>query len=160
MIYKYLCKTLVVGLLAGAAVANAADSKVSVFLKSGNADEVKISETGFIYFENNIMNILTDGSNESLVAYPLANIQKLCFSEHAAAPRVLAEGEVVLYPTVANSQVFLANASAKEIQIVDMAGKVVLSSAYQAGQAIEVGSLAAGMYILKADGLTFKFQKK
>ncbi|MCQ2208538.1 MAG: T9SS type A sorting domain-containing protein [Paludibacteraceae bacterium] len=162
MIFNYLRKTVFASLLVGAFAANAADTNVAVYLKSGDKSDVKVSETGFIYFADNVMNVVPTGAEVAPLAFPLANIQKLVFSDATGSPRVLGAGEVALYPTVATNQVFLANASSsiKQIQIVDMAGKVVLSSAYEAGQAIEVGKLAAGVYVLKADNLTFKFQKK
>ena len=114
---------------------------------------MKVENSGLIFFEGNVMKILTDNVSAAPVAFALPAIQKVTFQDASYAPRIIGDGEAVLYPTVAENEVFIA-------KIFDVTGKVVLSAPFRAGQPVAVGSLSAGIYVLKADALTFKFQKK
>lgn len=162
MIHSCFRKALAALLFVGSAFVANAQSNVNVYLKTGGVEKIKVENTGMIFFESNVMKVLTDNVSVTPYAFTLPSIQKVTFDDASYAPRVLGEGEVVLYPSIASNEVFIANAPAtlKQVQVVNMAGKVVLTAPYQAGEAVEVGSLAAGIYVLKADGLTFKFQKK
>ncbi|MBO4333627.1 MAG: T9SS type A sorting domain-containing protein [Paludibacteraceae bacterium] len=162
MIHSCFRKALVALLLVGAANVANAQSNVNVFLKTGGVETVKVENSGLIFFEGNVMKILTDNVSAAPVAFALPAIQKVTFQDASYAPRIIGDGEAVLYPTVAENEVFIANAPAslKQVQIFDVTGKVVLSAPFRAGQPVAVGSLSAGIYVLKADALTFKFQKK
>lgn len=139
-----------------------ADTKMTVVTRDGAEDEISVTENGFIFFKDNFMNVVAKADDSKTVTYDLSLIQKVLFGDSQSAVKVLGEGEMVLYPTVATTQVFLANAAdnLNEVSIVDAAGRQVATVSLSAGNAINISGLVPGVYILKAGNANFKFQKR
>ena len=87
---------------------------------------------------------------------------KVTFKQNTGVVRVLSEGQYLIYPSPATSVINIANApdNLGNIQIYSAKGQLVVSTVYVAGRSIDVSGLAAGLYVLKANGVTLKFEKK
>ena len=108
----------------------------SVQLRPGLAAGTQITNTGHIYFDANP---------------PVATNTTLnTISGTTALPKSLT-GSVLVYPNPANDVVYLQGIENGTVTITDVKGSVVITQAVSGGKtAISTGSLAPGIYILKA----------
>lgn len=163
MKHKFFYSTLLLvsSFFGTASLANA-NTDVTVVSKDGSQNKISVAESGFIYFQNNNMVVVASTATTESSTFAIPTIQKVLFEEGSGVVNVLSAGQTVLYPTMATSEVCLANApeGLNRIQVYNYAGALVLDEAYVAGQTISIASLPAGAYILKAGNSTFKFEKK
>ena len=157
----YVLCTLLLGTYAMASAA-ASSTEVTVVPKSGAQDVVSVDSSGVIYFKDNTMFILSSTSADKTYSYALSEVRKVTFKQNTVVVRVLSEGQYLIYPSPATSVINIANApdNLGNIQIYSAKGQLVVSTVYVAGRSIDVSGLAAGLYVLKANGVTLKFEKK
>lgn len=162
MKHNFISLALLAASLFGTAGVAMAGTNITVVLKNGGQNVVAVDETGIIYFADNKMIVLPTSQATADQQYMLADIKKVLFGDKASSPRVLAENEMALYPTVAETEVFLANVPANGVvaQIYDVSGAKVAEMNVSNGQPINVSGLTSGAYLLVANGSTFKFVKK
>lgn len=158
-------KTLFVAALLSMCSATAfaeGSTNVTVVLKSGDSTVINVDETGALYFQNEALNLLPSVSSASVSTYQLSAIRKVMFEQSTGVARVLSDGEILLYPVPAQNEINIANAPAslKEVKIFNMSGKLVLNTSFTTGQSINISSLPTGVYVLNANGITAKFEKK
>lgn len=67
--------------------------------------------------------------------------------------------QLLIYPNPATDYINLTNAPATGYQIYNVSGKVIAQGIAN-GQPIQISDLAAGVYVLKADGKSYRFIKK
>lgn len=162
MTHKFFSLAFLAASFFGAAGSALAATNVTVVLKSGQQQVVKLQESGFIYFADGQMLVHPSAEAVSGEAFPLSGVRKMTFSENSSVARVLGPGQMALYPSVAVAEVFLANAPSGSFRadVYNVGGALVASQVVSAGQAVSVAALPAGSYFLKANGSTFKFLKK
>ena len=135
---------------------------VTVVLKDGSEKVVNVDTTGAISFSGNIVNIVPSISSNALYSYNLSDVRKLMFDQVSGVVRILAQNEILVFPSPASDAIYVANApvSKSQLAIYNVAGAVVKSIMYNGGDAIDVSTLPSGVYTLKLGNYTSKFEKK
>ncbi len=123
------------------------------------------SET--VWTHESLRNILFDGEttlivveNESLTThqYDLAEINKIYFKNGVAITELNKDEASFVFPNPAKDYVKVFGIENQEIEILSVDGKSVLKKDYD-GKNIDVSALPQGLYLIKTNGQTLKFNK-
>lgn len=98
--------------------------------------------------------------NESLTThqYSLAEINKIYFKKGVSVAELNKEESSFVFPNPANDNIKIFGIENQEIEIFSTDGKLVLKEKYE-GKSINVSSLPQGLYLIKTNGQTLKFNK-
>ena len=98
--------------------------------------------------------------NESLAThqYDFAKINKIYFKSGVGVTE-LNKGEAsFVFPNPTNDNIRIFGIENQEIEIFSTDGKLILKERYE-GKSIDVSSLPQGLYLIKTNGQTLKFNK-
>ena len=112
-----------------------------------------------IYFIDD-EDILVVVENESLTThqYDLAEINKIYFKNGVAITELNKDEASFVFPNPAKDNIKIFGVENQEIEIFSTDGKLILKEIYN-GKDIDVSSLPQGLYIIKTNCQTLKFNK-
>ena len=123
------------------------------------------SET--VWTHESLRNIIFDGEttlivveNESLTThqYDLAEIHKIYFRDGVAITELNKDEASFVFPNPAKDKIKIFGVENQEIEIFYTDGKLILKENYD-GKDIDVSSLPQGLYLIKTNCQTLKFNK-
>lgn len=123
------------------------------------------SET--VWTHESLRNILFDGEttlivveNESLTThqYDLAEINKIYFKNGVAITELNKDEASFVFPNPAKDKIKIFGVENQEIEIFSTDGKLILKENYN-GKDIDISSLHQGLYLIKTNCQTLKFNK-
>lgn len=123
------------------------------------------SET--VWTHESLRNIIFDGEttlivveNESLAThqYDLAEINKIYFKNGVAITELNKDEASFVFPNPAKDKIKIFGVENQEIEIFSTDGKLILKENYN-GKDIDVSSLHQGLYLIKTNCQTLKFNK-
>ena len=112
-----------------------------------------------IYFidEDDILVVV---ENESLAThhYDFADINKIYFKSGVALSELDKDETSFVFPNPANDNIRIFGIENQDVEIFSADGKLILKERYE-GKSIDVSSLSQGLYLIKTNGQTLKFNK-
>ena len=98
--------------------------------------------------------------NESLAThqYDFAKINKIYFKSGVGVTELNKDEASFVFPNPANNNIRIFGIENQEIEIFSTDGKLILKERYE-GKSIDISSLPQGLYLIKTNGQTLKFNK-
>ena len=98
--------------------------------------------------------------NESLAThqYDFAKINKIYFKSGVGVTELNKDEASFVFPNPANNKIRIFGIENQEIEIFSTDGKLILKERYE-GKSIDVSSLPKGLFLIKTNGQTLKFNK-
>lgn len=139
-----------------------AQTGVTITYYTGTTQNFSVESNGKLYFENEALYLKSNSTTEATVI-PISIIQKITFSNTL---NVASFGDnknnLTLYPNPA-SDFLKINGTENEViavKIYALTGQLVQEGKYLPDQEIAISALSKGIYLVQANGVTFKFVKK
>jgi hypothetical protein len=139
-----------------------AQTGVTVTYYTGTTQNFSIETNGKLYFENEELYLKLNSTTTPTVI-PVSIIQKITFSNTLGVTTFgQNENNLTLYPNPASDLIKIgANGNdAMEVKMYTLTGQLVQQGKYFPNEAIDISALSGGIYLIQADGVTFKFVKK
>lgn len=111
-----------------------------------------------IHFDNDSTLIIVENENNYTHSYNILEIRKIYFYSEESINEVKFEETSFVFPNPAKDYVKIFGIENQEIEILSVDGKSVLKKNYD-GKNIDVSSLPQGLYIIKTNCQTLKFNK-
>ncbi|MEY2631129.1 MAG: hypothetical protein RLZZ469_2027 [Bacteroidota bacterium] len=139
-----------------------AQTGVTVTYYTGTTQNFSIETNGKLYFENEEL-YLKSNSTTTPTVIPVSIIQKITFS-NSLGVTTFGDNEtnLTLYPNPASDLIKIgANSNGEiEVKMYTLTGQLVQQGKYFPNEAIDISALSGGIYLIQANGVTFKFIKK
>lgn len=152
--------TLMLLLLIG--TCSLAQTGVRVTYYDGNIQDFNVAASGKLYFASENLLVSTDGI-VAPTTIPVSIIRKITFNG-ALANTTFGENDhhLVLSPNPSTEVIRIASERSESLktQIYSLTGQLIQQGIYESGQDIDISQLARGLYLVQANGVTFKFSKK
>jgi Secretion system C-terminal sorting domain len=139
-----------------------AQTGVTVTYYTGTTQNFSIETNGKLYFENEEL-YLKSNSTTTPTVIPVSIIQKITFSNTLGVTTFgQNENNLTLYPNPASDLIKIgANSNdVMEVKMYTLTGQLVQQGKYFPNEAIDISELSGGIYLIQANGVTFKFVKK
>ena len=139
-----------------------AQTGVTVTYYTGTTQNFSIETNGKLYFENEELYLKSNSSSTPTVI-PVSIIQKITFSNTLGVTTFgQNENNLTLYPNPASDLIKIgANSNdVMEVKMYTLTGQLVQQGKYFPNEAIDISALSEGIYLIQAQGVTFKFVKK
>ena len=139
-----------------------AQTGVTVTYYTGTTQNFSIETNGKLYFENEEL-YLKSNSTTTPTVIPVSIIQKITFSNTLSVTTFgQNENNLTLYPNPASDLIKIgANSNdVMEVKMYTLTGQLVQQGKYFPNEAIDISALSGGIYLIQANGVTFKFVKK
>lgn len=139
-----------------------AQTGVTVTYYTGTTQNFSIETNGKLYFENEEL-YLKSNSTTTPTVIPVSIIQKITFSNTLGVTTFgQNENKLTLYPNPASDLIKIgANSNdPMEVKMYTLTGQLVQQGKYFPNEAIDISALSGGIYLIQANGATFKFIKK
>lgn len=139
-----------------------AQTGVTVTYYTGTTQNFSIETNGKLYFENEELYLKLNSTTTPTVI-PVSIIQKITFSNTLGVTTFgQNQNNLTLYPNPASDLIKIgANGNdAMEVKMYTLTGQLVQQGKYFPNEAIDISALSGGIYLIQADGVTFKFVKK
>lgn len=111
-----------------------------------------------IHFDNDSTLIIVENENNYTHSYNILEIRKIYFYSEESINEVKFEETSFVFPNPAKDNIKIFGIENQEIEILSVDGKSVLKKNYD-GKNIDVSSLPQGLYIIKTNCQTLKFNK-
>lgn len=136
----------------------AAQTRVTLTFQNASSQEIEVSAAGKIYFDNNYMYI--DDGTAVPYSFAVANIRKMTFDEVLGVREIVSENFKV-YPNPARNELYVNGDEFGPYPYVlySMDGRLLLQGEVQNGDAIQIGDIPTGLYILKINNTSLKINK-
>ena len=142
---------------------NCVKAQNNLTLKFDDGSEVSclLTTLNKIFFsDSNIVFNYTDASSNS---YLISSLRKMTFKSYSAVPEVIKnKNSIIVYPSPATDFILLKNAPDEilNISIIKLDGVMVISKKIFSNKTpIDISSLTSGLYLLKVNNTTLKFNK-
>lgn len=136
---------------------------VIVTYYDGTTQNFNVATTGKLYFSNDDLNVKKDATT-AVTTIPVSIIRKIVFSATVLGTPTIGENKnnLALYPNPGSDAIQIKSDNVEEldVKIYALTGQLVQQGIYQSNKSIDVSSLAKGLYLVQANGLTVKFSKK
>ncbi|MFY8008875.1 MAG: T9SS type A sorting domain-containing protein [Flavobacterium sp.] len=139
-----------------------AQTGVTVTYYTGTTQNFSIETNGKLYFENEELYLKLNSTTTPTVI-PVSIIQKITFSNTLGVTTFgQNENNLTLYPNPASDLIKIgANSNdVMEVKMYTLTGQLVQQGKYFPNEAIDISALSVGIYLIQANGITFKFVKK
>jgi len=139
-----------------------AQTGVTVTYYTSTTQNFSIETNGKLYFENEELYLKLNSTTTPTVI-PVSIIQKITFSNTLGVTTFgQNQNNLTLYPNPASDLIKIgANGNdAMEVKMYTLTGQLVQQGKYFPNEAIDISALSGGIYLIQADGVTFKFVKK
>lgn len=139
-----------------------AQTGVTVTYYTGTTQNFSIETNGKLYFENEELYLKLNSTTTPTVI-PVSIIQKITFSNTLSVTTFgQNENNLTLYPNPASDLIKIgANSNdVMEVKMYTLTGQLVQQGKYFPNEAIDISALSGGIYLIQANGVTFKFVKK
>ena len=159
---KMLIQKLTFILLLLAAGLAKAQTGVTITYYTGTTQTFSIETNGKLYFENEAL-YLKSNNTATPTVIPVSIIQKITFSNTLGVTTFgQNENNLTLYPNPASDLVKIGaiGNDAIEVKMYTLTGQLVQQGKYFPNEAIDISVLSGGIYLIQANGVTFKFVKK
>ena len=135
-----------------------AQTKVTLTFQDASSQEIEVSAAGKIYFDDNYMYI--DDGTAVPYSFAVANIRKMTFDEVLGVREIVSESFKV-YPNPARNELYVNGDEFGPYPYVlySMDGRLLLQGEVQNGDAIQIGEIPTGLYILKINNTSLKINK-
>ncbi|MDE6627912.1 MAG: hypothetical protein K2K36_00935 [Muribaculaceae bacterium] len=155
---SFIAFSAALALLPFAARGNVPADLLIVNLKNQQNVHFALSELPELNFSGNTLTITTSASTGN-VSYDLADIADISFASSSAVDLPSADATFEIIDNVVTVRGINADASAT---VTDSAGRTAISiKADASGCAVmDLRSLSAGVYIIRADRITYKYSKR
>jgi hypothetical protein len=125
--------------------------------------QFNVQTTGKLYFSGDDLQIQIDDTVTQPTSIPVTIIQRITFTNNLNTANYTPEGiQLTLFPNPGAEyiQINTSTTDVLNVKIFNTNGQIVHSGEYFPMQTIAVAELAAGLYIVQANGFTSKFLKK
>ena len=139
----------------------AAQATVTVVGTGGNSRTFAVDATGEIYFGTDYMAVMPSANSSELEIIQMDDIEKVLFD--GSVNIVDVEGTTLtLAPNPAGASFALhgMGTGPQLVTVYSMSGTAVLQGRYSDGEAIGIGSLPQGIYMVRAAGSIVKLIKR
>lgn len=139
-----------------------AQTGLTVTYYDGTTQNFTVETAGKMYFDTNNLYIKTNVS-ATPTTIPVSIIRKIIFTDVLSTDTMEQnQQKLVLYPNPTNG--FFRFSSDEQLdfnlRIFNLKGQLVLEGNYTTEQDIDVSRLTHGIYMVQANGITFKFIKQ
>lgn len=159
MVKTYLLSALL--FCATAFTASAQDGKINVLYLDGQAHEVAMSRVAKLTVSgDDILLVAKDGS--TVATHAVADIDRIDLTATAAGVGKV-QGDATAIKVRANGYTITAEGmtDGKTLEVYTAAGKLAAKATARGGKAtVDAASLAAGVYVIKAEGQSLKVVKQ
>ena len=100
---------------------------------------------------------LVDKQGNVLATEPIANIQKIVFSDTITAVEDVEKGSIVVYPNPTQNILYIAGIEAQTLRVYNMQGAMLQTAE---GTQIDVAHLPVGTYLLQIGTQVVRFIKQ
>lgn len=111
-----------------------------------------------ICFEDETTLIIVEKDNLYTHSYNIAEINKLYFNSSENIYELGENNNSFVFPNPAKDDIRIIGIENQEIEIISIDGKSMLRIFYD-GKSLDVSSLPQGLYLIKANNKTLKFEK-
>lgn len=112
-----------------------------------------------IYFDDDASTmIVVENETNFTHSYNFYEINKIYFQSEVSLNEMKFEETSFVFPNPANDNIRIFGIENQEIEIFSTDGKLILRERYE-GKSIDVSSLPQGLYLIKTNGQTLKFNK-
>lgn len=135
------------------------DIALRIFDKTGGDPiEIALDDISKITFEESCFNVFPNNITDSFMQFEYDNVQSMKFGFVATAIDNISNGKISF--AYDGNNITLSNCdNNSKIMIYDVAGRPVISSYVSGNGVINTQSLSPGIYILKVNNNSFKFNK-
>ena len=136
----------------------AAQTRVTLTFQDASSQEIEVSAAGKIYFDNNYMYI--DDGTAVPYSFAVSDIRKMTFDEVLCVREIVTESFKV-YPNPARNELYVNGDESGPYlyALYAMDGRMLLQGKVQNGDAIQIGNIPTGLYILKINNTSLKINK-
>lgn len=139
-----------------------AQTGVYVTYYSGSTQGFNVETSGKLYFDSDNLYVKNNDA-ATPTTIPVSIIRKIVFS-NTLATEAFGENKynMALYPNPGNDYIKIYSEKDEDLSVTiyTLNGQLLHSGKYTVNQDIDVTSLAQGLYLIQANGVTFKFCKK
>ena len=135
-----------------------AQTKVTLTFQNASTQEIEVSAAGKIYFADDYMYI-DDGASLPY-SFAVSDIRKMTVDEVLGVREIVSESFKV-YPNPAHNELYVNGDEFGPYRyaLYSMDGRLLLNGEVQNGDAIQIGDIPTGLYILKVNNSSFKISK-
>lgn len=136
----------------------AAQTRVTLTFQDASSQEIEVSAAGKIYFDDNYMYI--DDGTTVPYSFAVADIRKMTFDEVLGVREIVTESFKV-YPNPTRNELYVSGNEFGPYRYAlhAMDGRLLLQGDVQNGDAIQIGDIPTGLYILKINNTSLKINK-
>ncbi len=113
---------------------------------------------GNIYFDGENTLVVIENGSMTTHQYEVSEINKMYFKEDVSISDINFNNPVFIYPNPAKDNIKIFGVENQEIEIFSTDGKLILKENYN-GKDIDISSLHQGLYLIKTNCQTLKFNK-
>ena len=140
-------------------VSLSAKDVVTVVQKDGSFFENTMGANDKIIFDGDYMKVVYSDNQEKF--YAIAEIERVLFIPYSTGVDDAIANRNVVYPNPTSDVAYVAGADGGEkVEIFGIDGSKMSEQEYSPVKGISMGTLPAGMYIVRMNGRTFKICKK
>ena len=135
-----------------------AQTTVTLKFQDSSTQEIEVSESGKIYFSDDYMFI--DDGTALPYSFAVSNIRNMKFSKVLGITDIVTETYKV-YPNPAHNELYVSGNEFGPFRyfLYSIDGRLLLDGEIQNNEHIHLGSIPAGLYILKINNTSFKINK-
>lgn len=111
-----------------------------------------------VYFENDSILIVVEKVSGYTHPYKFSEIRKIYFQSDVSVNDFCFEENLFVFPNPAKDNIKIVGVEGQEIEILSADGKVIRKEHYD-GKNIDVSTLPQGVYLIKTNSQTLKFNK-
>ena len=111
-----------------------------------------------IYFDDETTLILVEKENYYTHSYNISEIKKMYFNSSENVEELSQDNVSFVFPNPAKDKIQIIGVENQEIEIISIDGKSMFRVKYD-GTSIDVSSLPQGLYLIKTNNKTLKFEK-
>lgn len=111
-----------------------------------------------IYFDNDSTMIVVENGTDYTYSYNILKVKKIYFQSGESLNEMGLEQMAFVYPNPAKDNIRIIGVKNQDVEIFSADGKLVMNVKYD-GKDINISSLQQGLYLIKTNGQTLKFNK-
>lgn len=111
-----------------------------------------------IYFDNDSTMIVVENGTDYTYSYNILKVKKIYFQSGESLNEMGLEQMAFVYPNPAKDNIRIIGVKNQDVEIFSADGKLVMNVKYD-GKDVDISSLQQGLYLIKTNGQTLKFNK-
>ena len=111
-----------------------------------------------VYFDNDSTLIIVENETDYTHSYNVLEVKKIYFQSTVSLNEITSKQMAFVYPNPANDNIRIIGVENQDVEIFSTDGKLFMKARYN-GKSLDISSLPKGLYLLKTNGQTLKFNK-